>query len=49
MPIRPSDFYDSLSDAIAQYLSTSSEVLKRVDHLLMKDYRPEPEAARNTI
>ncbi|WP_218871296.1 hypothetical protein [Chitinibacter bivalviorum] len=39
MPIRPSDYCDDLSTAIAQYLLTAGEVLKRVDHLLGAEFQ----------
>ncbi|QLI83026.1 hypothetical protein HZU75_16675 [Chitinibacter fontanus] len=38
MPVRPSEYCDDLSAAIAQYLVAADEVLKRVDHLLHSEH-----------
>jgi hypothetical protein len=46
MPLRPSEYGDDLSAAIAQYLIVANEVMKRVDHLLhleLMDQLPEIE------
>ncbi len=48
MPLRPSEYGDDLSAAIAQYLIAANEVMKRVDHLLhleLMDQLPEIELA----
>jgi hypothetical protein len=39
MPLRPNEYCDDLSAAIAQYLVTANEVLQRVDHLLHAELR----------
>ncbi|WP_156905360.1 hypothetical protein [Chitinibacter tainanensis] len=41
MPIRPINYADDLSTAIAQYLANASEVLKRVDSLLAVELKSQ--------